>query len=102
MEPSPQLPPFHETFIPILKALADGSLKDRKAIQSAVREGHYADLPKELLQEKTMTGVATDYTEIMILKDTTRSWKIALFLPLLTTPQILVIAWLMNQVAGGI
>ncbi len=44
-----------------------------------------------------MTGVATDYTEIMILKDTTRSWKIALFLPLLTTPQILVLAWLMNQ-----
>ena len=30
-----------------------------------------------------MTGVSTDYTEIMILKDTTKSWKIALFLPLL-------------------
>jgi len=43
-----------------------------------------------------MTGVATDYTEIMVLKDTTKSWKIALFLPLLTVPQVLVIAWLMN------
>ena len=46
-----------------------------------------------------MTGVATDYTEIMILKDTTKSWKIALFLPLLTVPQVLAVAWLMNGVA---
>jgi len=45
-----------------------------------------------------MTGVSTDYTEIMVMKDTTRSWKIALFLPLLTVPQVLVIAWLMNGV----
>src|SRR5690606_39134493 len=27
-----------------------------------------------------MTGVATDYTEIMVLKETTSSWKFALFL----------------------
>ena len=46
-----------------------------------------------------MTGVATDYTEIMVLKDTTRSWKIALFLPLLTVPQVVLIAWLMNATA---
>jgi uncharacterized membrane protein YraQ (UPF0718 family) len=45
-----------------------------------------------------MTGVATDYTEIMVLKDTTKSWKIALFLPLLTVPQVLIIAWLMNGI----
>lgn len=44
-----------------------------------------------------MTGVSTDYTEILILKDTTKSWKISLFLPLLTVPQVLVIAWLMNE-----
>ena len=43
-----------------------------------------------------MTGVATDYTEIMILKDTTKSWKVPLFLPLITVPQILVIAYVMN------
>ena len=43
-----------------------------------------------------MTGVATDYTEIMVLKDTTESWKTALFLPLLTVPQVVVIAWLLN------
>lgn len=44
-------------------------------------------------------GVATDYTEIMILKDTTGSWKIALMLPLITVPQIIFIAWLINNLA---
>ena len=44
-----------------------------------------------------MAGVATDYTEIMILKDTTKSWKLALFLPLITVPQVLIIAWLINS-----
>jgi len=46
-----------------------------------------------------MTGVSTDYTEIMVLKETTRSWKIALFLPLLTVPQVLLVAWLLNTMA---
>lgn len=44
-----------------------------------------------------MAGVSTDYTEIMAIKDTTRSWKIALFLPLITVPQVIVIGWLLNQ-----
>ena len=44
-----------------------------------------------------MTGAATDYTEIMALKETTRSWKISLFLPLITVPQVLIISWLMNR-----
>lgn len=44
-----------------------------------------------------MTGVSTDYTEIMSLKDTTKSWKIALFLPLITVPQVVLISWLINQ-----
>ena len=48
-----------------------------------------------------MAGVATDYTEIMSIKDTTRSWKIALFLPLITVPQVLAIGWLMNVYGGG-
>lgn len=43
-----------------------------------------------------MAGAATDYTEIMSLRDTTGSWKIALFLPLVTVPQVLLIGWLMN------
>ncbi|MBM3617084.1 MAG: ATPase [Alphaproteobacteria bacterium] len=46
-----------------------------------------------------MAGVSTDYTEIMALKETTRSWKIALFLPLVTLPQIFVISWLVNTAA---
>jgi uncharacterized membrane protein YraQ (UPF0718 family) len=44
-----------------------------------------------------MAGVATDYTEIMSIRDTTASWKIALFLPLVTLPQVLAIGALLNQ-----
>jgi len=44
-----------------------------------------------------MAGVATDYTEIMSIKDTTRSWRIALCLPLVTVPQVLLIGYLLNQ-----
>ena len=44
-----------------------------------------------------MAGVATDYTEVMVIKETTKSWKIALFLPLLTVPQIVLLGWVMNQ-----
>lgn len=43
-----------------------------------------------------MSGVATDYTEVMVLKDTTKSWKIALFLPAVVVPQVTVIAVLLN------
>ncbi len=43
-----------------------------------------------------MAGVSTDYTEVMVMKDATRSWKIALFLPLITVPQIFLIAWIVN------
>ena len=43
-----------------------------------------------------MAGVATDYTEIMSLKDTTRSWAIAFALPIVTVPQVLIVAMLMN------
>jgi uncharacterized membrane protein YraQ (UPF0718 family) len=44
-----------------------------------------------------MAGAATDYTEIMALRETTRSWKATLALPLLTTPQVLLVSWLINQ-----
>lgn len=46
-----------------------------------------------------MTGVATDYTEILSLKETTSSWKIALFLPLVTVPQVVLIALLLNKIS---
>ncbi len=45
-----------------------------------------------------MTGVSTDYTEMLVLKEATRSWKMAFFLPLVTVPQVLLIAWLLNYV----
>ncbi|MCB0272638.1 MAG: permease [Bdellovibrionales bacterium] len=44
-----------------------------------------------------MAGVSTDYTEIMGLKERTKSWKIALFLPLVTIPQILILGYLLNK-----
>lgn len=44
-----------------------------------------------------MAGVATDYTEVMSIRDTTRSWKIALFLPLVTVPQVMVLGYVLNQ-----
>ncbi len=43
-----------------------------------------------------MAGVATDYTEVMSIRDTTRSWKIALFLPLITVPQVMAIGFILN------
>lgn len=46
-----------------------------------------------------MGGVSTDYTEIMAIKDTTKSWRIAFFLPLITLPQIILVAVLLNHFA---
>jgi uncharacterized protein len=43
-----------------------------------------------------MTGVSTDYTEIMAIKETSKSWKVAFFLPLVTLPQIIVVALILN------
>lgn len=43
-----------------------------------------------------MAGAATDYTEIMVIRETTRSWRIALFLPLIAVPQVILVAWLVN------
>lgn len=43
-----------------------------------------------------MAGVSTDYTEIMVIRDTMRSWKTALFLPLITLPQIILVALMLN------
>ena len=48
-----------------------------------------------------MAGVATDYTEVLVLKETTCSWRFALFLPLVTLPQIIVLAVIMNLAGAG-
>ncbi len=47
-----------------------------------------------------MAGVSTDYTEMIVLKETLKSWKMALFLPLVTLPQILLLGWILNQLAS--
>ncbi|MEM1158852.1 MAG: permease [Verrucomicrobiota bacterium] len=44
-----------------------------------------------------MAGAATDYTEIMALKETTRRWSAALLLPALTVPQVLWIGYWINR-----
>lgn len=43
-----------------------------------------------------MGGAATDYTEIMILRDMAKSWAFALMLPLISLPQVLIVAWMIN------
>lgn len=46
-----------------------------------------------------MGGVSTDYTELMALRETTASWRIALALPLITLPQVLLLGALLNTFA---
>ena len=48
-----------------------------------------------------MAGVATDYTEILSIRERTRSWKVAFFLPLVTVPQVIVIGFVLNRFFGG-
>ena len=44
-----------------------------------------------------MAGVSTDYTEILILKQLSNSWRFAFFLPIVTLPQITLLALLLNK-----
>ncbi|MEM6971183.1 MAG: permease [Pseudomonadota bacterium] len=44
-----------------------------------------------------MAGVATDYTEIMVLRQTIGRLRAALLLPLLTVPQVVLIGWALNS-----
>ncbi|MDA1354362.1 MAG: permease [bacterium] len=46
-----------------------------------------------------MAGAATDYTEIMVIKDATKSWLFSLMLPVVSLPQVLVIGYLLNRFA---
>lgn len=45
-----------------------------------------------------MGGITTDYTEILALKETTKSWKIALFLPLISLPFVILVAIILNVI----
>ncbi len=51
-----QIPKFQETFIPILKVLADGKLISVNDLRNKVRTDFYSDLPVELLEQKTKNG----------------------------------------------
>ena len=44
-----------------------------------------------------MAGAATDYTEILSLRATTRSWRATLALPLISTPQVVLLGWLIQH-----
>ena len=48
-----------------------------------------------------MAGASTDYTEIMIMREATKSWMIALSLPLITVPQIVVLGYIINLASVG-
>lgn len=48
-----------------------------------------------------MAGIATNYTAILAIRQVCRSWKIALFLPLITVPQVFLLGWILNRVAVG-
>lgn len=43
-----------------------------------------------------LAGVATDYTEFMVMKETTGSWKLAWMIPVITVPQVLLIGAALN------
>lgn len=51
-----QLPKYHETFIPILDILSDGKVIHYNELRKQVRDKYYADLPVELLSERTKAG----------------------------------------------
>ena len=55
------LPKFHETFNPILDILGNGVIIHHRELLKKVVDKYYADLPKELLDQKTKSG------EILIL-----------------------------------
>ena len=46
-----------------------------------------------------MAGAATDYTEILVLKEVIGRLKAALLLPLLTVPQVVAVGWALNMMA---
>ena len=43
-----------------------------------------------------MAGVATNITAVLAIRETCRSWKVALFLPLVTVPQVALLGWMLN------
>lgn len=44
-----------------------------------------------------MAGVSTDVTELLAVRDTTKSTWAALWIPVVTVPQVLLVAWVINH-----
>jgi len=53
---SAQIPKFHETFIPILQVLSSGDVLHYEELRRRVRDQFYAELPNDLLEQKTSSG----------------------------------------------
>jgi restriction system protein len=51
------VPKFHETFIPILKVLESGEELHHEDMKRRVKEQFFANLPDEILNQKTSSGV---------------------------------------------
>lgn len=51
-----ELPKYHETFIPILETLNTVESMNSRELASQVRDNYYANLPLELLNQKTSSG----------------------------------------------
>lgn len=47
-----------------------------------------------------MAGVSTDYTELLVVREFTKSWLVALTIPLITLPQIVVLGLIFNHLQG--
>jgi restriction system protein len=52
-----ELPKFHETFNPILDILSDGNIIASRELLNKVVDKYYKDLPQELLEQKTKSGI---------------------------------------------
>lgn len=51
-----QIPKFHETFMPILQVLSSGDVLHYEELRRRVRDQFFAELPNELLEQKTTSG----------------------------------------------
>ena len=52
-----ELPKYHETFRPILEVLDSVKSISSRELAQNVRDNYYAELPKDLLDKKTSSGV---------------------------------------------
>lgn len=51
-----EIPKFHETFIPILEILKDGSILHFRELYKIVKAKYFNELSDEQLKEKTKSG----------------------------------------------